>query len=341
LLIDQLTITPQPQYNFSHINFQAAFPQRFTELSFNTLKHAPNQTLLTIPCEQHTIPLTPKQEETLVTAVDTSNIKIGETHTGALIAVRSACVWKQSTKYSYQRFGPFVFHVTEKNKGEVYTELKNTTFNTFTLSQYSPDISQIPTYLTSLLERSVQTVLAKQIISGLLLFDGSLTAGTIDAPAPLLTKMLNIAHNRGNVVLAFSKMTKLRLNNLKITDNLPQEPPPYICPISLEKSTRSPICLGDIYVAKFTTGRLAFRLDIPKVITLTEKIEAVEKLLGNDQFFLGYPETLRLAHIFCTFTANEVIAIQHFVTTRYGIELVHRPDMHRLLFGSFGKGEKT
>jgi hypothetical protein len=200
---------------------------------------------------------------------------------------------------------------------------------------------QTPTYLSGLLERWVQTVLAKQIISGLLLFDGSLTAGTIDAPTPLLTKMLDIAHNRGNVVLAFSKMTQLRLNDWKITDILPREPPPYICPIPTGRSNRSNICLGDIYVAKLATGRLAFRLDIPKVITLTEKIDAVEKLLGNDQFFLGYPETLRLAHIYCTFTANEVIAIQHFVTTQYGVELIHRPDMHRLLFGLFGKGENT
>jgi hypothetical protein len=46
-----------------------------------------------------------------------------------------------------------------------------------------------------------------------------------------------------------------------------------------------------------------------------------------------------LSHILCTFTANEVIAMQHFATRKYGLKIVNRPDMHSLLFGPFGKGE--
>jgi hypothetical protein len=48
---------------------------------------------------------------------------------------------------------------------------------------------------------------------------------------------------------------------------------------------------------------------------------------------------LRLAHILCTFTANEVLAMQHFITRKHGIQMINRPDMHKLLFGPFGKGE--
>jgi len=72
---------------------------------------------------------------------------------------------------------------------------------------------------------------------------------------------------------------------------------------------------------------------------LERKVEAVEKLLGNDIILQSYPETLRLAHILCTFTANEVIAMQHFIARKYGLKIINRPDMHRLLFGPFGKGE--
>ena len=97
--------------------------------------------------------------------------------------------------------------------------------------------------------------------------------------------------------------------------------------------------LGDVYVARLNKANIAFRLDIDKEIPIPLRLEAVEKLLGNDLYLQSYPETLRLAHILCTFTANEVLAMQHFITRKHGIQIVNRPDMHKLLFGPFGKGE--
>jgi hypothetical protein len=79
-------------------------------------------------------------------------------------------------------------------------------------------------------------------------------------------------------------------------------------------------------------------LDIDKEVPFLNRVEAVEKLIGND-VFQSYPETLRFAHILCTFTASEVLAIQHFITSKHGIRIINRPDMHRLLFGPFGRGE--
>ncbi len=99
------------------------------------------------------------------------------------------------------------------------------------------------------------------------------------------------------------------------------------------------IPLGDVYVARLNKAKYAFRLDIDREIPLPHRAEAVEKLLGNDLTTQGYPETLRLSHILCTFTANEVLAIKHFITRKHGIQIINRPDMHRLLFGPFGKGE--
>jgi len=45
-----------------------------------------------------------------------------------------------------------------------------------------------------------------------------------------------------------------------------------------------------------------------------------------------------LAHIFSTFTATEVIGIQRFIVHQYGLKIVTRPNVRRLLFGPFGKG---
>ncbi len=333
-------------------------PQRFIEQSIHSLRHVQNQPFQlnqqtiqqtdnaeihphSLKLKMEPITLKSKHEETTVTACDTSTIKIGETSTGMLIAVRGANVWKQNRNYRYTRLGPFIFHITEENKTEVYNTLERAYFSSTREQghQNFPSLWQIPTRIASLLERWLQTMLSKTMSSGLILFDGSLTAGTGDTPIQRMKEILAYANKRKNVVLAFSKMTSLRVNGYLITDLQLKHKPPYLLETADLKPKPPTVLLGDVYVAKLTHGNYAFRLDISKENSSEQKIEAVEKLLGNDVFSQGYPETLRLAHILCTFTANEVIAMQHFTVCKYGLRIIDRPDMHRLLFGPFGRGE--
>jgi hypothetical protein len=268
-------------------------------------------------------------------------MKIGETSTGILIAVRGATVCKQNKQYRYMRLGPFIFHVTEENRKEVYTMLQAAYFNTTHehVHQGLLNLIQMPTRIANFLERWLQTSLAKTLSKSLILFDGSLTSGTPEAPTQLMRETLHVARERSNIILAFSKMTTLRVNGHLITEMLPFYKPPYMLE-TIGLKPKPPIVLfGDVYVARLTHGNYAFRLDIDKEASHQQRIEAVEKLLGNDLFSQSYPETLRLAHILCTFTANEVIAMQHFITRRYGLRILNRPDIHRLLFGPFGRGE--
>ena len=287
------------------------------------------------------IPLKPRTEETVVAAIDTSTTKIGETRKGILIAVRGASVWKQKRHYRYLRVGPFIFHMTEENKKEVYNALQRAHFTSPYEHNHngSPGLLQMPTRIASLLEKWLQTMLARTITNGLVLFDGSLTSGIADTSTQRMKEILGTARRRGNVVLAFSKMTTLRFNGYLITDVLPRYKPPYLLVIAGSKPKPPIILLGDIYVARLSKANYAFRLDIDKEVSIERRIEAVEKLLGNDLFSQSYPETLRLAHILCTFTANEVIAMQHFIARKYNLKIINRPDIHKLLFGPFGRGE--
>jgi hypothetical protein len=332
-------------------------PHQFIELSLHSLEHTSDQPFQlnqqtaqqfnAIYVNDQTrlkpepLPLKPSREESIVAAVDTSTIKIGETSTGIIIAVRGANVWKQNKRYRYMRFGPFIFHITEENKKQVYETLERTHLNPLheQSHQGAPPFLQMPIRIASLLERWLQTMMSKTMSNGLILFDGSLTAGTSETPTNRMKEILNMARKENNVVLAFSKMTNIRINGYLITDLLPQHKPPYLLETEGLKPKPPLVLLGDVYVAKLTNGNLAFRLDIDKEVPSVPRIEAVEKLLGNDLFSESYPETLRLAHILCTFTANEVLAMQHFVTRRFGLQIINRPDMHRLLFGLFGKGE--
>ena len=357
MLIEQLAITTTPKYSFPQPTINTSLPQRFIELSIHSLKHAQNQpfqlnqqffqqnnnseqiqtTRTTLP----PIPLKPRLKETMVAAVDTSSIKIGETRKGMVIAVRGATIWKHKRHYRYMRFGPFIFHVTDENKKQVYNALQRTYLNSPYEHNHngSPSLLQMPTRIASLLERWQQTMLSKTVTNGLILFDGSLTSGINDTPTQRIKEILDNARKKQNVVLAFSKMTSLRFNGYLITDIPVNHKPPYLFEIAGLKPKPPIVLLGDVYVARLTKGNYAFRLDIDKQVSTERKIEALEKLLGNDLLSQSYPETLRLAHILCTFTANEVIAMQHFIARKYDLKIINRPDMHRLLFGPFGKGE--
>jgi len=354
MVIEQYTVTQR--YNFPQPSMDTSLPQRFVEQSIHSLRQVRNQHFqlnqqtiqqdslyenipMTLQLKRTPLPLTPRTQETLIAAVDTSTIKIGETSTGIIIAVRGANVWKQNRAYRYTRLGPFIFHITEDNKKEVFNSLEKAYFNTQYASshQATPNLLQMPTRLASLLERWLQTMIAKTATNGVLLFDGSLTSGTIDTPVQRMRDILSAARQHGNVVLAFSKATSLRSNGYLITDLLPERDPPYLLETTGLRFKPPIILLGDVYVARLNKANLAFRLDIDREIPTQDRMEAVEKLIGNDVFQQSYPETLRLSHILCTFTANEVLAIQHFITRKHGIQIINRPDMHRLLFGSFGR----
>jgi hypothetical protein len=355
MVIEQYTVTT-PRYNFPQPSMDTSLPQRFLELSIHSLRQVRNQSFqlnqqtiqqatqyenypMTLQLKRTPIALMPRSKETLIAAVDTSTIKIGETSTGIIIAVRAANVWKQNRAYRYKRLGPFIFHITEDNKKELFNSLEKAYFNTqYTSShQATPNLLQMSTRLASLLERWLQTMIAKTATNGILLFDGSLTSGTIDTPVQRMRDILSVARRHGNIVLAFSKATSLRINGYLITDLLPERDPPYLLETTGLRFKPPTVLLGDVYVARLNKAHLAFRLDIDREILTQDKMEAVERLIGNDVFQQSYPETLRLSHILCTFTANEVLAIQHFITRKHGIQIVNRPDMHRLLFGPFGR----
>jgi len=358
MVIEQYTIAATPKYNFPQPNIDTALPQRFIEQSINSLKYVQNQPfqLNQQPFQQATnmelnpqtfqlrmqpIILKPNHEETQIAACDTSTLKIGETSTGMLIAVRGANVWKQNKSYKYTRLGPFIFHITEENKSEVYNMLERAYF-TSTHKQshlYFVNLLQSPTRIASLLERWLQATLARTMNDGVVLFDGSLTAGIPDTPIERLKEILMNARKCGNVVMAFSKITSLRINGYLITDMPLQQRNPHLLETIGLRPKPPIVLLGDVYVARLSHGSYAFRLDIDKENSNDQRIEAVGRLLGNDILTQGYPETLRLAHILCTFTANEVIAMQHFIARKCGLKIINRPDMHRLLFGPFGRGE--
>jgi len=361
LLIRQLHYTTTPRYNFPQSLEDLQLPQKFIELSLRSMKtiegecFQPNETAFNQPPTENSqdatpvfgnhssfsiesIPIKPLLEDTLVAAVDVSSIKVGETETGILCTIRGAIVWKTRSRYRYLRLGPFPFHITEENRKEIYNLFRRH-YSETSEEASAPSLINMQTRMGNLLERWIQLGISCSSHGSIILWDGSLTAGTADSPVNVVSQLLEIARNRLNTVLAFSKTTQLRLLGHRLTDLVGKSQPPYLLQIKGFPIPSGPVFpLGNVYVAKLTHGICSFRLDIDRKIPREQGIEAVRKLLGNDLLTQSYPETLRLAHIFSTFTANEVIGIQRFIAQQCGLKIIARPNVRRLLFGSFGKG---
>jgi len=357
LLIGQLHYKTTSKYNFPQLLKEAKFAKKIAELSLNSmhtvkgkifqldntefleslvettqdkdLTHVKSRILSTL-----LTPLRPIRDGTPITGIDVSSIKIGTTEAGAVYAVRGAVVLKVNNEYKYIRFGPLPFHVTKGNMREMFKELsKDLSFNFSFLSQIEPQ-----SQLCNLIERWLQACVSHLARGNIILWDGSLTAGISGSPTAELSKILKTARENSNVVMAFSKDTTVRFLEWRITDLIAGYRPPCLFEIdSLPLSSPNFMrFLGRIYVAKLAKGGCAFRLDVDRAIPREESITAVERLLGNELLYQGYPETLRLAHIYSTFTSSDVIGIQRFLVKKYGLRLVARSNMHRTLFGPYG-----
>mgnify|MGYP001084757472 CR=1 FL=1 len=354
LVIEHLHYATTSRYNFPQPvdNFQ--LPQKIIALSIDSMKNLKGDFFqpYEVDCPELTLgkqeeksatlngkvfttqltPLKPIIDDTPIIAIDVSSIKIGETETGILCAIRGAVVWSRRRQYSYFKLGPFPFHINEENKKEVINLLRGYHFPV----SGSTDLIDVQAKLCNLMEKWIQMNICCSSNNSIILWDGSLTAGTSSNPLDVISLFLKMARERFNSVLAFSKMSKIRFLGHKITDLFLKYPPPWL--FEVEETPFSPTLhlLGNVYIARFRSNGYSFRLDIDRIVPIEQKIDAVQRLIGNDLVFQSYPESLRLAHIYSTFTANEVIGIQHYIAHKFKLKALTRRNVRKMLFGPFG-----
>ena len=153
-------------------------------------------------------------------------------------------------------------------------------------------------------------------------------------------RILENARRSHNAVIAISKKTKLRVNNEPLTGLLDNHKEPCIVDVDeqvMEQFPPYPVrFLGRVFVGKLAKSGFPFRMDVDREISLVRTLEEFRELAGTDIVDQGYPETLRLAHIFSTFTAGDVLAMQAFAAAHYGVQLLPKLALRRSLFGPFG-----
>ncbi len=363
MLIEQIHYATTSRYNFPRFLEISGLPERFVELSLSSMGEVREKSFQPwlnfvdssiAKVEEYEgivevysgegisliSPLEPIPDATPIVAIDASSIKVGETEEGVICAVRGAVIWKEKSRYKYLRLGPFPFYITEENKKEILGLLKY-----YSSISFSPSMSfmiEIQNRLCEALERWIQMTISASISDSIILLDGSLTSRTSNFRPNILERILKNARDNSNIVLSFSKASTIKFLGKKITDLIIRRKETCLLEIDermLSISSRRRLrLLGKIYVTKLNKRGYPFRVDIDKILPREIQIMAVQRLLGNELAFQGYPETLRLAHIFSTFTASDVIGIQRFIAREYGLKVVTWPSIRKALFGPFGTG---
>ena len=288
--------------------------------------------------ENEIIGLTPTPSNRSVSAIDTSTIRLGELEDGSLCALRGAVVTLEGNQYKYTRYGPLLFSLGNPMKVDQIPSLGIT-------SNGASNVEILLRRVRNSLERWLQLSVSRSLAGGLILIDGSLTAGTPDNPSGEMENLLDVARRSENLVIGISKNTQLRIRDKSITALLELNSEP--CLLDVDKRIRSqfpgyPIqFLGRIFVGKLARSGFPFRIDVDRGVAREDCVAGIKQLIGTDIVDQGYPETLRVAHILSTFTASDVLAIQSLATAQFGIQLLPKFALRRSLFGPFGTGWET
>jgi hypothetical protein len=288
--------------------------------------------------ENRIIGLVPSPSGRPVAAIDTSTIRLGDLADGSLCALRGAIVTLECKRYRYIRYGPLVFSLGNSRVDEI-ANLGIAAFSSIS------NVDFLLRMVRNSLERWLQLSVSGSLTRGLILFDGSLTAGTPDNPSNEMEKILEKARVNENLVIAISKNTQLRIDDRTITSLLNDNSEP--CLLDVDESIKRHFpgyrirLLGRVFVGKLARLGFPFRIDVDREVSTEASILGLRQLAGTDIVDQGYPETLRIAHILSTFTASDVLAIQSLAASRFGVQLVPKYVLRRSLFGPFGTGWET
>ena len=272
-----------------------------------------------VDVEKDILKISPLEEYVQIVAVDVSVRKIGKTRNGVVCAFRGTIVWKDEYAYHYTRYGPFLLYIVNN---------KNFSCLTFKNENLNHRLGKTQVFM----EKIFQNHVFKNLKDSIVLLDGCLLNQNINL------KMLDLARKNNNKVLAFAKQSNIYINGKPAIHLLAEKEPPCILHLT-KPTTQKPIyqSLGWIFLTKFSHENYGFRVDADQNLSFDEVVNVFRKLLGNEIFIQGYPETLRVAHMLSILTNVEVLAIQRFLSEEYGIKILKSPNTRRMLFGPFGK----
>ena len=270
------------------------------------------------------------EESCNIASVDSSCISIGETEEGVIYAVKSAVsMYNGSKPKIYHIYGPYVVYVDEQAIRQLYLNnpMREKLVKLVTLEHdYAKNLVRV------IVEREVLRYLSRTLNNSIIISDGSLKSSIFEVEGCKLKEILKLSKEKGNTLIGISKSSKLKFirkvaSYLEILNYAPVKVDVHNIVDNLLTRLE-----GHIFVVKFKKHGYAFRVDIPYDSVLEVDIP-LGKILYNDGFRHGYPESLIMAHSLSIFNGVEQVSIKSALTRSLNIIQVPTSRLRKVLLG--------
>ena len=256
----------------------------------------------------------PIKEGRPVASVDSTCVLVGETAQGALYAARTAVgISFEGSLRRFFRLGPILVYATASG-----------------LSGLSPRLpaAEMDLLLTdhAVAERYIRNTVERRVIEALCESEGDtivMADGSLKHPMGQLSGSAHRRPEMSRCLVGFSKSSNLILSEEMVGVLSRAQCPSYY---TTEEGPVSTV------LAKFTPDGLVFRLDLSG----PEPPESIlGRILWNDAFASGYPDSLKVAHHLSIFSKAEDQALKAFVTKRFRVHQLHTFPLRKIALGSF------
>jgi hypothetical protein len=266
------------------------------------------------PAGGEAVPMEPSGEVITIASTDSSCILLGETSDSSVYAVRAAVSFAtQGSVQGYLRIGPLVVHLSSKGACGLPTPLEG----------YELRVALSDHYIA---ERIIRNTVEKRIVGSLLSFPERMLViadGMLKHPLDSYPEQFFREGGSGSSLVGISKTSALISSNRLSAVVSRSRVPAYAM---VEDG------LVQTLLAKFAKDGLVFRVDLAR--SKGKVPEVLGSILSNDNFSVGYPESLRIAHHLSVFTRSEDMALKAYLTNRYALKQLNSFGLRRIALGA-------
>lgn len=252
-----------------------------------------------------------------VASVDSTCVLMGETSQGALYAARTAVgISFEGSLRRFFRLGPILVYASSSGLTGLRPKLSRAE-----LSLVLSDHTVAERVIRNRVERKIVDALTGSGEEMIVMADGSLKhpLGQFGGSGPSL--------RGGNTLVGFSKSSNLIFSEGAVSALSKSSSPSYVL---LDDSVVKTV------LAKFSPDGLVFRLDFAGGGESPEVV--LGRILWNDAFASGYPDSLKLAHHLSVFSRADDQALKALVTKRFNLRQLPTFSLRTIALGSFRGG---
>jgi hypothetical protein len=257
----------------------------------------------------------PVKEGRPVASVDSTCVLVGETSQGALYAARTALgISYEGSLRRFFRLGPIMVYATATGVSGLKSRLTSGEL-ALLLSDHS------------VAERVIRNIVERKVIDSLLEGDEEMIImadGSLKHPLGQFAGRVSTFTGGTKCLVGFSKSSNLIFSEGVVS--------------SLSRASEA--CYFEVdggpvktVLAKFSSDGLVFRLDVaqgPEPVEVT-----LGRILFNDAFASGYPDSLKVAHHLSVFSRADAQAMRAFVTRRFRLRQLPTFSLRTVALGSF------